>query len=115
MKGLTPVDNSQLASCLVRAALYLNEWCLGLVRISRSRLASRIDQHGLLSIGGTTAGMHVGSSEQRSVSFLWPSSARAQGTLEELWNQIWSVYFDEKVHEVHYGCCNKSSKYEEAG
>jgi hypothetical protein len=31
MKGLTPVDNSQLASCLVRAALYLNEWCLGLV------------------------------------------------------------------------------------
>jgi hypothetical protein len=48
MKGLTPVDNSQLASCLVRAALYLNEWCLGLVRISRSGLASRI-QHGLLS------------------------------------------------------------------
>jgi hypothetical protein len=35
--------------------------------------------------------------------------------LEELWNQIWSVYFDEKVHEVHYGCCNKSAKYEEAG
>jgi hypothetical protein len=55
MKGLTPVDNSRLASCLVRAALYLNEWCLGLVRISRSRLASRIDPHGLLSVGTTTA------------------------------------------------------------
>ena len=48
MKGLTPVDNSQLASCLVLSALYLNERCLGLVRISRSRLASRIDRHGHL-------------------------------------------------------------------
>ncbi len=55
MKGLTPLDNSQLASCLIRAALYLNEWCSGLVRISRFRLASRIDQHVLLSVGATTA------------------------------------------------------------
>jgi len=55
MKGLAPVDNSQLASCLVLSALYLNEWCFGLIRISRSRLASRIDRHGLLSVGATTA------------------------------------------------------------
>ena len=51
-----PVDNSQLASCLRRAELYLNEWCLGLVRILRFRMASRIDQHGLFSLGATTAG-----------------------------------------------------------
>jgi len=43
-----PLDNSQLASCLIRAALYLNELCLGLVRAPRCRLANRIDQHGHL-------------------------------------------------------------------
>ena len=65
MKGLTPVDNSQLASCLVRAALYLNELCLGLVRASRSRLASRIDQHGhLLPVKAQVLQrVHVGNSE----------------------------------------------------
>ena len=77
MKGLTPVDNSQLASCFVRAALYLNEWCLGLVLISSSRLASRIDQHVLLPVGARR--------KLRATKLLhFDRVLRAQGTLEEL-------------------------------
>jgi len=60
-----PINNSQLASCLIRAALYLNEMCLGLVRALRSRLASRIGQYGhLLPVKAQVLQrVHVGNSE----------------------------------------------------
>jgi len=60
-----PMNNSQQASSLIRAALYLNELWLGLVRAPRSRLASRLDQHGhLLPVKAQLLQrVHVGNSE----------------------------------------------------